>query len=228
MTFQRLGLVVLGSLALAVAACPQPLDNRIGDGEGGEGGDNEGGSGGGGGRSGGSGGSSSGGSGGTRTGGSGGSSSGGSGGSSSGGSGGGSMADAAPRDSASGDTSSGTSTDSGARDGAASDGGGGTVSFMKDLAPIFKSKCVNNTCHNMEFNATTSAYNRLMGTAGGMCDGMKRVTTGKGSESLVVLKVEGKQMCGGKMPPSTSGKPSWTADEITKLKAWIDDGAKNN
>jgi hypothetical protein len=54
--------------------------------------------------------------------------------------------------------------------------------------------------------------------------GLKRVAPGKPDESLLLLKLEGKQPCGLPMPVGAK----LSDDQISQVRAWIQDGAKNN
>jgi outer membrane protein assembly factor BamB len=96
-------------------------------------------------------------------------------------------------------------------------------------------------CHGGDIGHLTmkdkaSAYKALVGVdamgsnlvadSGPNCkdSGLKRVVAGKPDDSLMMLKLEGKQPCGDAMPPT--GKLS--ADRIDQVRKWIENGAKND
>ena len=215
----RLGIASIGLLALTLAGCPQPVDNEP---------ENEGGSGG---SSAGSGGSS-GGSGGMAAGGAGGSSngsggaSGGSGGSAGGSGGSGGMAAGGSGGMAAG----GMGGAMGGMGGGMADAGmpPAALSWEDDVHPIFMKYC--SMCHAMQWAQPDSAYTRLMGNAGGMCDG-PRMTAGNGADSLVVKKMLGTAGCGARMPlvngnNPCNGEACVTMEEVQKIIDWINQGAK--
>jgi hypothetical protein len=56
--------------------------------------------------------------------------------------------------------------------------------------------------------------------------GLKRVVAGDPDHSLLVLKIEGMPPCGNPMPPN--GGSMLSADQITQIRTWIQDGAMND
>jgi photosystem II stability/assembly factor-like uncharacterized protein len=73
------------------------------------------------------------------------------------------------------------------------------------------------------------AYSNLVGVtaAGPACGtiGMARVVPGASAQSLLYLKVSGKQPCGKQMP---DGLPALSSQAVAQIKSWIDAGAKND
>ncbi|MGW8266838.1 MAG: hypothetical protein ACWGSQ_10745 [Longimicrobiales bacterium] len=103
-------------------------------------------------------------------------------------------------------------------------------SFSADIQGIFDSEgCTNGACHGVGASAGLNlerglAYANLVGVAATQ-EGFERVTAEKAAESYLIIKLEGRQQVGTRMPPS--GSP---LDEIHmgNLKNWINKGAKNN
>ena len=93
-----------------------------------------------------------------------------------------------------------------------------TVSFSKDLTPIFTANCAKSGCHNGSVvpNLTeTSAYNALVNG--------NYLNTATPEKSEVYLWLTGKEAA--TMPLGASNNPS----NINGLMlAWITQGAKNN
>jgi hypothetical protein len=103
-------------------------------------------------------------------------------------------------------------------------------SFNTDIQGIFDSEgCVNGACHGVGASAGLNlerglAYANLVGVAATQ-EGYERVTPEKANESYLIIKLEGRQQVGSRMPPS--GNP---LDQIHmgNLRNWINKGAKNN
>lgn len=103
-------------------------------------------------------------------------------------------------------------------------------SFNTDIQGIFDAEgCTNGACHGVGASAGLNlerglAYANLVGVAATQ-EGFERVTAGKATESYLIIKLEGRQQVGARMPPS--GTP---LDQIHmgNLKNWINKGAKNN
>lgn len=112
------------------------------------------------------------------------------------------------------------------------EGGGQSapVSFKNDLTPILKKHCL--PCHAEEnFNPSElslDSYDNLM--AGGK-HGVP-VVPGKASESIVVQKLSSDPPFGDRMPlikkKNAANPDKLTSQEIETIKAWIDQGAKDN
>lgn len=92
--------------------------------------------------------------------------------------------------------------------------GAGTISFVKDVAPIIVSRCGNCHVRNSRGDLSMATYDSLMkGSKAG-----KVVFAGDPSGSVVIEKIVGKEM-----PPNGAGIPD---AETEKLKKWIAEGAK--
>ncbi len=103
-------------------------------------------------------------------------------------------------------------------------------SFTTHILDIFaREGCSSGACHGPGESAGLNlerefAYANLVGIAATQ-EGFERVTAGKSSESYLVIKIEGRQLVGTRMPPT--GSPL-DAIDIGNIKNWIDKGAKNN
>jgi hypothetical protein len=92
-------------------------------------------------------------------------------------------------------------------------------SFKKDVKPFLDKYCVS--CHNgkrAKSGVDVDGYEALMGNR-------KMVVAGKADESRLIGFVTGKTRP--TMPPRKNGKQP-KEDEIKKVKAWIDAGAKDD
>ena len=103
-------------------------------------------------------------------------------------------------------------------------------SFSADIQGIFESEgCANGACHGVGASAGLNlergmAYANLVGVAATQ-EGFERVTAEKAAESYLIIKLEGRQQVGSRMPPS--GNPL-DGIHMGNLKNWINKGAKNN
>jgi len=103
-------------------------------------------------------------------------------------------------------------------------------SFNTDIQGIFDAEgCTNGACHGVGASAGLNlerglAYANLVGVAATQ-EGFERVTPEKANESYLIIKLEGRQQVGVRMPPS--GNPL-DAIHMGNLKNWINKGAKNN
>jgi len=99
-----------------------------------------------------------------------------------------------------------------------------SVSYKKDVLPILKANCL--PCHTEDqMNPSElylDTYDNLM--AGGKHG--KPVVVGKADSSLLIIKLVGKPPFGDRMP--LKRKTSLSADTISTLRAWINQGAKRN
>ncbi len=98
---------------------------------------------------------------------------------------------------------------------------GGTISFATDIYPTFQANCLSGGCHvpgqqKPYLNTLSVAYTNLVTAA------TKYVTKGNPNVGLLVGTLQGTS--GPQMPPS--GTLSTTF--ISKVKAWIQQGAPNN
>lgn len=100
------------------------------------------------------------------------------------------------------------------------------ISYSDDIQPIFTSSCGGSGCHinNSTFGVNLTSYNSVMNSVGTNY-GTKIVIPGEPNNSPLVDKIEPNPDNGSRMP---SGGPYLTADEINKIKAWIEGGAEDN
>src|SRR3954451_20752369 len=94
------------------------------------------------------------------------------------------------------------------------------VDYVRDIKPLLGRRCV--ACHgalkkNAGLRLDTAANMRTGGDSG------PAVVAGKGSESLLIDAVTGDEDW--RMPPAEEGAPL-SAEEIARLRAWIDAGAQ--
>ena len=97
-----------------------------------------------------------------------------------------------------------------------SSGSGGTVSFAKDVLPIFQASCVG--CHSAGGGSAGLDLSSYAGVMNGSSRGA--VVTAGDANSLLVGKVSS-----GMMP---KGGPKLSNDQIQKIKDWINAGAQDN
>jgi len=105
-------------------------------------------------------------------------------------------------------------------------------SFAEAVNPIFVSRgCTAGNCHgggagNMTLGATAStSYTSLVGVPAFAEPTLLRVKPGDAQASYLVIKLEGRQSSGARMP--LGGAPL-SAAEIKVIRDWIDLGAPNN
>ncbi len=115
--------------------------------------------------------------------------------------------------------------------GVCSCGQAGAVSFGADIAPILDAGCASRGCHdrtakaNLELTASV-AFAQLVGTPASQCPERSRVVAGDPSQSYVMQKLLGQNLCqGSQMPKAGQSLPQADLDAIG---AWICQGAQNN
>ena len=106
------------------------------------------------------------------------------------------------------------------------DGGGENpppvaVSYASDVQPIFNGSCTG--CHGNSGNVNLSSYSALMNSVGANY-GNTLVVSGDADASGLVDKVEPNPAHGSRMPIGGS----LTSSQIQTIRAWINQGAKNN
>jgi len=98
------------------------------------------------------------------------------------------------------------------------------VSFKKEIMPVLIKKCMG--CHNTEDEGPSGLYlddyKELM--KGDSKHGPV-ITSGKGEESLLIMKLKGTAKFGKQMP---RGKTPLDNETVEMISTWIDQGAKNN
>jgi hypothetical protein len=110
--------------------------------------------------------------------------------------------------------------------------GGASVSFSATVLPILTSSCASNGCHkganpqqNLDLTAA-GAYQDLVNVPAQQCnDGRKRVLPGDASQSYLIDKMLGINMCAGTQMPKQNKLPS---EQIDTVVSWICAGAPNN
>jgi hypothetical protein len=105
-----------------------------------------------------------------------------------------------------------------------------TPSFASTVQEIFSRKgCTSSSCHGSAQMAgldlrSGASYASLVGVRA-TSESIVRVIPGNADGSYLVIKVEGRQSVGARMPQT--GSPL-DAIDLTNLRNWIDQGAQNN
>ena len=102
-------------------------------------------------------------------------------------------------------------------------------SFSADIQPIFNSSCISSGCHNATASAGLvllqgQSYAALVNVDSSQDNTKKRVLPGDATNSYIVIKLEGRQTVGVRMPLGGS----LNTNSIQNIKNWISKGAKNN
>jgi len=113
---------------------------------------------------------------------------------------------------------------------AASDTPKDNPSFAGDIQPIFSASCAVSGCHNSTAQAglnvsSGQAYGNLVNVDSTEDATKKRVLPNDANNSYLVMKVEGRQTSGVRMP---SGGSPLSSAQIQNIKNWINKGANNN
>lgn len=101
------------------------------------------------------------------------------------------------------------------------DAGPATVSFATDVMPILSTNCAGAGCH-------TNARSFFFGTGRTGCPSVTEqrfVVPFDPDASYVVHKIEGTGICGMRMP---RGRAPLSAGDITTIRTWIAEGARDN
>jgi len=103
-------------------------------------------------------------------------------------------------------------------------------SFSQDIQPIFTSSCALSNCHNASAQAGLvllqgQAYNNIVNVNSTQDPSKERVNPEKANNSYLVIKIEGRQTIGERMP---LGGAALSSTRIQNIKNWINRGAKNN
>jgi len=107
------------------------------------------------------------------------------------------------------------------------DDGGVVVTsvYVRDIQPIFDANCATSGCHASS-SATSgikmSSYSEVMASVGTVLG--KLVTANDVTNSSIVTVIEGTSSSVARMP---FGRSALSSSDITKIKDWINDGAKN-
>jgi hypothetical protein len=120
------------------------------------------------------------------------------------------------------------------------DDGGGTntpsrqvltdPSYANVIQEIFNRRgCASGSCHGSSqsagLNLTSGNSRASLVNVASTQTGVLRVIPGDANGSYLIIKVEGRQTVGDRMPPSGSALDNI---DLTNLKNWITQGAKNN
>jgi hypothetical protein len=107
-----------------------------------------------------------------------------------------------------------------------------TPSFAADVNTLFVNRgCTAGNCHgggagDLSLTSTAStSYADLVGVASDAEPSFLRVEPGDAQNSYLVIKLEGRQSSGGRMP---LGGAALSASEIATIRAWIEAGAAND
>jgi hypothetical protein len=116
--------------------------------------------------------------------------------------------------------------------GEAPDGpGDATVSFARDIQPIFDGHCIG--CHrplgeaDLDLRASVS-YDNLVNRPSRNYPPALRVVPGDPTNSVMFGKVSDSGQFGGPMPQPGGGSPPVPPEGIEKIRTWILEGAPEN
>ncbi|NIM59636.1 MAG: hypothetical protein GTO16_11950 [Candidatus Aminicenantes bacterium] len=106
-------------------------------------------------------------------------------------------------------------------------------SFSSNIQPIFTSNCALSGCHNSTAQEGLNlspglAYANIVNvdsTQDTQQPVRKRVEPGDSANSYLVIKIEGNQTVGTRMP---QGRSPLSSVQIQNIKNWVDRGAKDN
>ncbi len=104
-------------------------------------------------------------------------------------------------------------------------------SFSQDIqAAIFNGSCSLSGCHNATASAGLNltqgnAYNNLVNVNSTQDPTKTRVLPSDANNSYLVIKIEGRQTIGGRMPLN---RTPLSGTKIQNIKNWINNGANNN
>jgi hypothetical protein len=102
-------------------------------------------------------------------------------------------------------------------------------SFAADIQSIFNNSCISSGCHNAGAAGGMvllqgQSYANLVNAASTQEPGKTRVIPGDSANSYIVIKLEGRQTNGSRMPLGGT----LNSNSIQNVKNWVDKGAKNN
>lgn len=105
-----------------------------------------------------------------------------------------------------------------------------TPSFAADILPILTTSCAKSPCHDETASAglrltSAVAYSNLVDVISSEDNSKKRIDPGDAQNSYLIMKLEGRQTVGERMPRGEAALPS---SQIQLIRTWIDDGAPNN
>jgi hypothetical protein len=102
-------------------------------------------------------------------------------------------------------------------------------SFAADIQSIFNNNCISSGCHNAGAAGGVvllqgQSYVNLTNVASTQEPAKTRVIPGDSTDSYIVIKLEGRQTNGSRMPLGGV----LNSNSIQNIKNWIDKGAKDN
>ena len=102
-------------------------------------------------------------------------------------------------------------------------------SFAADIQSIFTNNCISSGCHNAGAAGGMvllqgQSYANLVNVASIQEPGKTRAIPSDSANSYIVIKLEGRQTNGSRMPLGGA----LNSNSIQNIKNWIDKGAKNN
>jgi len=103
-------------------------------------------------------------------------------------------------------------------------------SFADDVQPIFNANCTSQFCHGAAESAglkltSGDSYAELVDVTSTSEPPTKRVLANDAENSYIVIKLEGRQTVGVRMP---SGAAALSDDDIQTIRNWVDSGAEEN
>ena len=102
-------------------------------------------------------------------------------------------------------------------------------SFAQHIQPVFTNNCATSGCHNSAAGgglvlSTGQAYGNLVNVPSTGEPNMTLVIPSDADNSYLVIKLEGRQNVGARMPLTGS----ISNNQIQNIKNWINNGAQNN
>ena len=102
-------------------------------------------------------------------------------------------------------------------------------SFAADIQSIFSNRCISSGCHNAGAAGGLvllqgQSFANLVNVPATQEAGKTRVIPSDSANSYIVIKLEGRQTNGSRMPLGGT----LDSNSIQNIKNWIDKGAKNN
>ena len=102
-------------------------------------------------------------------------------------------------------------------------------SYAADIQSIFTNRCISSGCHNAGAAGGLvllqgQSYANLVNVASTQEAGKTRVIPSDSANSYLVIKLEGRQTNGSRMPLGGT----LDSNSIQNIKNWVDKGAKNN
>jgi hypothetical protein len=102
-------------------------------------------------------------------------------------------------------------------------------SFAADIQSIFTNNCISSGCHNAGVAGGLvllegQSYSNLVNVASNQEPGKTRAIPNDSANSYLVIKLEGRQTSGSRMPLGGT----LDSNSIQNIKNWVDKGAKDN